>query len=321
MIKLETSDGLVWNYEDRIVDLIVAANQQQQVTIDLNGEGPCLSSLNLIPKLEKLCQQFNWPREKFHIKTSNVLEDTTLWPMTVDVNGLVEIRQGQQLQFHPNKEFDKHFGIFIGRSNSFRLWLTSLLFNDYKDKSVITFHYDYRSDFHRDNLGIDKLLPELDNINRLDEIANLVKASPIGTSPTYPILCPQNFDVIKQYNNIFLDVACETYFTGRTFFPTEKTWRSIISKTPFVIQGPIGYLKNLKRLGFKTFDQFWSEEYDTAGGALRLYEIKNVIDYVGSKPLGHLCSMYQDMLPILEHNYQVFQQLTFKQIREEFNVQ
>lgn len=320
MIKLETSDGLVWNYDDRVVDLIIEASQHQQVTIDLNGEGPCLASLNLIPKLERLCQEFNWPREKFHIRTCNVLEDTSQWPMTVDVNGLVEIRQGQQLKYTANKTIEKHFGIFIGRSNSFRLWLTSLLYNDHRDRSTITFHYDYRSDFHRDNLGIDRLLPELDNISRLDEIANLIKSSPIGNNPTYPILCPQNFDVIKQYDKIFLDVACETYFTGQTFFPTEKTWRSIISCTPFVVQGPIGYLKNLKRLGFKTFDQYWSEEYDAAGGALRLYELKNVIDYIGSKNVAELDAMYQDMLPVLQHNQQVFKELTFKKIKEEFNV-
>lgn len=320
MIKLETSDGLVWNYDDRVVDLLIAAQREQQVVIDLNGEGPCLHSLNLIPKLERLCQEFNWPKEKFLIKTCNILEDRKLWPMSIDVNGLVEIRQGQQLQYIPNKHIQKHFGIFIGRSNSFRLWLTSLLYNSYQDTSKITFHYDYRSDFHRDNLGIDRLLPELDDIGRLDEIANLVKSSPIGNSPTYPILCPQNFDVIKQYDQVFLDVACETYFTGNTFFPTEKTWRAIISKTPFVTQGPIGFLKNLKRLGFKTFNQYWPEEYDVSGGALRLYEIKNVIDLVGSYSLQELNSMYQDMLPILEHNKNVFNELTFKKIKEEFNV-
>lgn len=320
MIKLETSDGLVWNYDDRVVDLLIAAQHEQQVVIDLNGEGPCLTSLNLIPKLERLCKTFGWPREKFLIKTCNILEDQTLWPMTIDVTGLLEIQKGQQLQFAANKNITKKFGIFIGRSNSYRLWLTSLLFNTYRDQSNITFHYDYNSDFHKDNLGIDKLLPELDSISELDEIARLVKSSPIGNSPTYPILCPQNFDVIKQYNSIFLDVACETYFTGHTFFPTEKTWRAIISKTPFVVQGPIDYLNNLKRLGFKTFDNYWSEEYDVIAGINRLYEIKTVIDFVGRQSVEQLNAMYADMQPILEHNYRVFQKLTFKQIKEEFNV-
>lgn len=320
MIKLETSDGIVWNYDDRVVDLIIDANKQQQVIIDLNGEGPCLASLNLIPKLERLCQEFNWPKEKFLIETCNILEDRAQWPMIIDVKGLVEIQQGQKLNYIPNKNITKHFGIFIGRSNSFRLWLTSLLYNNYKDSSTITFHYDYHSDFHKDNLGIDRLLPELDNIGRLDEIVNLVKSSPIGNSRTYPILCPQNFDVIKQYDQIFLDIACETYFTGRTFFPTEKTWRSIISGTPFVVQGPIDFLKNLKRLGFKTFDQYWSEEYDVADGALRLYKLKNIVDQIGTKSITELNSMYQDMFPILEYNQQVFRELTFKKIKEEFNV-
>ena len=320
MIKLETSDGLVWNYEDRVVDLVIQAHQHKQVIVDLNGEGPCLSSLNLIPKLERLCQEFNWPREKFHIKTCNIVEDTALWPMTVEANGLVEIQQGQHLDYVANKNIQKHFGIFIGRSNSFRLWLTSLLYNQYLDQSAITFHYDHRADFHRDNLGVDRLLPELEDIVQLDQIANLIKASPLGSNPTYPILCPQNFDVVKQYDHVFLDVACETYFTGQTFFPTEKTWRGIISKTPFVVQGPIDYLKNLKRLGFKTFSDYWTEEYDSAGGALRLYELKNVVDQIGSKSLQELNSMYADMQPILEHNYQVFKELNFNKIREVFNV-
>ena len=67
------------------------------------------------------------------------------------------------------------------------------------------------------------------------------------------------------YQNIFLDVVVESHVAGQTFFPTEKTIRPIYALTPFVVFGPQGYLSNLQaRYGFKTFSNWWSEDYDNS---------------------------------------------------------
>jgi hypothetical protein len=114
---------------------------------------------------------------------------------------------------------------------------------------------------------------------------------------------------LDQYNDFFVEIACESYFTGKTFFPTEKTWRAITMRTPFIIQGPQNYLKNLKLLGFKTFDRWWDEGYSEDPADYQPLEILKVIEYLNTKTLDEIYNMYLEMHDILEHNYQTLQSL------------
>jgi hypothetical protein len=49
---------------------------------------------------------------------------------------------------------------------------------------------------------------------------------------------------------------------------------------PFVVYGPIDHLKNLKKLGFKTYNDFWNESYDQYQGIERWKKIQQVIDQI-----------------------------------------
>ena len=90
---------------------------------------------------------------------------------------------------------------------------------------------------------------------------------------------------------------------GNTFFPTEKTIRPIIAQTPFIIMGPKHYLANLKKLGFKTFDKWWSEDYDQFAGVDRIIEIKKRLSDIFSWQQEKLHTVLTEMQPILEFNY------------------
>jgi hypothetical protein len=56
-------------------------------------------------------------------------------------------------------------------------------------------------------------------------------------------------------------------------------------------------------MGFRTFNDFWDEDYDGYEYGDRLRRIYNVIDYIGSKSINELEKMYWDMQYTLEHNY------------------
>lgn len=114
-------------------------------------------------------------------------------------------------------------------------------------------------------------------------------------------------NISKVYNTFFVDVVCETFSEGRTFFPTEKIWRPIICKTPFIVQGPVNYLHNLKQLGFKTFNDWWDESYDEDGGLTAIETIKRNINMLSTRDVAH---MYTEMQDILEHNFQRLTELT-----------
>ena len=88
---------------------------------------------------------------------------------------------------------------------------------------------------------------------------------------------------------------------------TEKIFKPIVLKQPFVLLNGAGGLEYLRSYGFKTFSDFWSEEYDTIDNLdQRLQAAADVVNYVGSCSLKELEQMRDKMKPILEHNYNWF---------------
>ncbi|MBC8395817.1 MAG: hypothetical protein H8E16_01805 [Flavobacteriales bacterium] len=59
------------------------------------------------------------------------------------------------------------------------------------------------------------------------------------------------------------EVITEFSCTNKGVMISEKLSLSMLSKIPFVVLGDKGYMNRLKELGFKTFDKFWDETYDT----------------------------------------------------------
>ena len=55
-------------------------------------------------------------------------------------------------------------------------------------------------------------------------------------------------------------------------------------------------------MGFKTFNQWWPEEYNENSTDMQLEQIQSIIDWIASKPLHELAVMYEEMKPILVHN-------------------
>jgi len=105
----------------------------------------------------------------------------------------------------------------------------------------------------------------------------------------------------------FLHVVTETVYHYPSTFISEKTWKPISSKRPFVIVGPIGSLKNLQNLGFKTFGDFWDESYDTiADPVLRMTEIVKIIENICDKTINELQNICISMGDILQYNSDLF---------------
>ena len=107
------------------------------------------------------------------------------------------------------------------------------------------------------------------------------------------------------WKSSFLHVVPETVVDR--IHLTEKIFKPIVLKQPFVLLNGAGSLEYLRSYGFKTFSDFWSEEYDTIDNLdQRLQSAANVVNYVGSCSLSELEQMRDKMKPILEHNYNWF---------------
>lgn len=59
------------------------------------------------------------------------------------------------------------------------------------------------------------------------------------------------------FSNTCLSIIAESEFTSNGFiWLTEKTWKTIANRHPFIMAGQINTLKRLKELGFKTFENY-----------------------------------------------------------------
>jgi hypothetical protein len=168
------------------------------------------------------------------------------------------------------------------------------------------------------------------NTKMLNEIMQFIGKMPIEKTKNKPISerkpdevfgwveGPVDSEILDWYNEIFIDVVCEKMITGQTFFPTEKTARPLATKTPFLIMAAPNYITNLRKLGFRSFGEFWDEGYDYQQGVQRVESIKCIIDDLAKLDKKQLEDMYQDMSSILDHNYKIYHELTGKKIISTF---
>jgi len=103
----------------------------------------------------------------------------------------------------------------------------------------------------------------------------------------------------------FLHIVSETMI-DRVHL-TEKVFKPVVLKQPFVLLCGAGALNYLKGYGFKTFDGFWSEEYDQIQDEdKRLQAVADIVNRIGKMTLAECEQMREQMKPILEHNYNWF---------------
>jgi hypothetical protein len=327
IIQVPTSDGAIWNQSLIYADIACVMKDNVPFAIDFLHEGPDIACLGLYDFLNQLSNNLNYDLSKITIYTSNMLEQHD--KIKIKISPPIHLLDNAKEYFTPisKKNELSHFGIFIGRSNSSRLHLASYINKYHANKSIISYRLNLVDDFHISNIGIENIIKQHNTLDVLIE-AQFLKNCPIVTHDNNFVVVDKNIkfnhaqqllkndkdSFIELYNNFFVEIVCETYFTGNTFFPTEKIWRPMLLKTPFIVQGPVNFLKNLKKIGFKTFSNYWDESYDEDAGILAITTIKQNIDRLSLLSSDDIASLYLDMQNILDHNCQLAMSLSNKDL-------
>ena len=105
------------------------------------------------------------------------------------------------------------------------------------------------------------------------------------------------------YSNTFLSLVSETSSKNNTIFLSEKIWKPIIAGHPFIVNGNPGTLAVLKKLGYKTFENWWSENYDDEKDlSKRVKMIGAILEKLSKLTSEELKQIRIEMYPILKHN-------------------
>jgi hypothetical protein len=102
----------------------------------------------------------------------------------------------------------------------------------------------------------------------------------------------------------FVHVVNETVFYEPKLHLTEKIFKPIVARRPFVLSAAPGNLAYLRSYGFKTFDRWWDESYDDSLDAdQRLDAIVKILVELCAKPFCEIKNMLVDMQAVLDFNH------------------
>lgn len=109
------------------------------------------------------------------------------------------------------------------------------------------------------------------------------------------------------WQSCLLHVVNETVFYHPKLHLTEKTFKPIVSKRPFVLVAAPGNLAYLRSYGFQTFDKWIDETYDSIeDDDMRLAAITEQIAKISALSPAQIQDLQQDMQSVLDFNKRHF---------------
>lgn len=198
----------------------------------------------------------------------------------------------------------------LNRRYAYRLHRLQLLALIHQKKLLPHFYYS--------------MLDGVDNISVLDAAKTLIGNEPahfntyntmLTLADKFPMLLDTD-DLINNlaitqysnslvplYNSTAISVVVETLFNDVEVFFSEKVWHPIRMQQPFILVNGAGSLQHLHELGYKTFNHWWDESYDSIADPYdRMEAIVSVINDIAKWSDFKLSVFMQESTVICEHN-------------------
>jgi hypothetical protein len=279
-------------------------NEGTDIGITVNQESHCLRFCGIYDLIDK----FNF--SSVTIYTANAVEhhDQYLIKSPYQWYHWLERINKFDSSIHYDWDQSTTFGCFYGRPSASRIGIASYLNKNYPTQSLIKLRFNAADETPRKNFELQKLYswhPEIltgvaDLLEKIDRYQSTHRAYDYTTFEY-----DYGNDINLQYRHIFVDIVVEAALAGNSFYPTEKVVRAILCKKPFIAMAPTFYLRYLRQMGFKTFGEFWSEDYDDLGLKNRYFAILQIIDKLSGLSTDQLLELNDKLQSIVEHNYQL----------------
>lgn len=285
----DLNDSRIWNINEFIEFLV----ESQGKVIDIEiPEGVALDSIGIYDLLDL----FSF--KSVTIRTFNVVQKP---------------HPRYKLNFHPmafryfnvspNTDYETYhnwskqyvFGAFYNRPTWSRIGLASHLYTKHQSKTMLNFRYDPQNFNDRNIFELDRLFQI--HPKSIEHFSQLMPSLPLQVEAhdgyTMGASTKEHTEQLSEfYREFLIDVVSETFVRGRCFYPTEKTVRPMLMKKPFIHMGPKCFLIHLRQMGFRTFHDFWDEDYDGYDMGLRYQRLLDLIDNISNKSTDELNDMY-----------------------------
>lgn len=212
------------------------------------------------------------------------------------------------------------------RDRSYRLQLVSnLIKNKLLDQGLVSLHH-INNNFNLAKAEIFDPQSQLSKSAKLDIAKYLL---PIKNSLTLDGSVQGNYSAhfgieeLKLWQSGLFHVVTETNFYAEKLHLTEKIFKPVVARRPFILLSSPGNLAYLKSYGFKTFDQWIDERYDQEQNPDRRIEmVVEQIERICSWDVTTQHAVKKEMQEILDFNfnhfYNDFKKLVVNELVENF---
>ena len=112
---------------------------------------------------------------------------------------------------------------------------------------------------------------------------------------------------VDDAQNTAIHLVAETLFDDSKIHVTEKIFKPIVMKQPFLVFAGPGTLQYLKNYGFRTFDFVWDESYDLEQDHdMRLAKIIKIITDLSAKSNDEFQTIMDQCKKIVDYNHKYF---------------
>ena len=195
----------------------------------------------------------------------------------------------------PHVTKEKTFDILLGATRPHRDFIYNKIINsDLVNKSILTYYKVTHLELFTNNNFIFE--PGTNSITPITHTVGKVEYH--GEELHISTIIP-----ISIYNQTAYSIVAETNFNNDYSFYTEKIVKPILAERLFIVFSGQHYLRNLRSLGFKTFDGIIDETYDTIeDSAARFEQAYKQMEYLAALPQEEVLLQIQE---IVQHNKRI----------------
>lgn len=193
----------------------------------------------------------------------------------------------------PQVNKPKYFDILLGCRRTHRDHVFDYINNNgLADQVIMTYHRYWNQDLCESA----EYIMERDNVEFIEPLHHTIhQVKYYGHQITMSQIVP-----LTIYNQTYYSLVAETNAVNEFNFYTEKIVKPMLAKRLFVVIAGQNFLKNLRSLGFRTFDGIIDESYDqTADDATRWTQALDQVQALCQRDPVEVYSQVQD---IVDHN-------------------
>jgi hypothetical protein len=259
------ANGDSWVNQEHVIEQLKNTQPTEWVCFDTGAEGISLEHSGILKFINQWIKSSGHPANLVVVNSPNVYEKTQYQNINRADNHFLQLSGHYYTEVPPIDSNVTKFGFFVGRHTVERDQMALDVINNYRLHFVMSImQTSYAVSPWSQPLHA---IPSIDNMSIRDQYTSNIDT---------------NLSLLKYYNRFQIELVAETMCAGTTFFPTEKTFRPITGRRPFLIFGPVNFLDNLRQLGFRTYSECWSETYDQLEGLDRWQAIRNTINGIVS---------------------------------------